>query len=662
MKKIISLLLILALVVPVIALEPDNTPSIICLDRKYTFLDCDNYITIAGGGHHAALIRDDNSLWTFGLNNYGQLGIGSNRSAYNAPVKVLEDVKTVKVREKTTVAVKNDGSVWAFGLFADAVPKKILSGVLDADLFGITAYVDKSGTAHYINYDNEEYTLCSGAKEIYVLDNSSGDGLSAAPSSPTGFVSLGSSASSILTKNSFFIAVLKSNGDLYEYGIDRAGNAGEGSLVKRGVKSLETYGARATIYLNDGSIFSGSTLSGLTKLPANYVKYDCGYYQTADGSVYREYNNECTGKNVKTWTSVAGGTGVFMVHNDNTVSVYSMSKSEDFEARLRAINFGPGMMGKHNVYTGIEDVYSKVREICGSETDKYTNAKKLSQWIGRNIEYQYGDRDQWGVDAFRNGTGVCAAYADLTQIMLTYIDVPCFIAHSDTHAWNIAIIDGVTTFIDNTDNDYNFDMGLFEQSITDSSRKTCLFHSDYEITRYDAWAANEIRGAFDWDIIDRYLGMNYCYAISRVDFCHLVRATIEKAMDKKIDAVIADMGKSGVNVPFSDSNDPDVIAMYKLGIVNGTSPTTFSPAKNITRQEAAKILYGLAVTLGETVSAPAASFPDGGKIATWAKDGVNFVANRGIMKGKSNGFDPINTISIQESILICYRYLGSVIG
>ncbi|MBQ4156783.1 MAG: hypothetical protein IJD86_01380, partial [Clostridia bacterium] len=45
----------------------------------------------------------------------GKLGIGEIRNAYNAPVKVLENVERVKANSDGTVALKKDGSAWFFG-------------------------------------------------------------------------------------------------------------------------------------------------------------------------------------------------------------------------------------------------------------------------------------------------------------------------------------------------------------------------------------------------------------------------------------------------------------------------------------------------------------------------------------------------------------------
>lgn len=652
-KALLPVLLAAILTVTVFAAVPDSSAkSIICLDRKYNFLDKDNYIAMYAAKEHVALIRYDNSLWMFGSNLDGRLGIGEIRNAYNAPIKVLENVERVKIKSDCTVAIKRDGSMWAFGMNAGNVPTKIYDNVIDADNNGIPAYIDKSGDAYFKYWRADEEFLCGEAKEIYVLSNSGGSGLSVQQSGGNR-VNL-DDIKSYLSKPEFFIEVLKDNGDLYEYGVNSYGLMDEGTLVKSGVeKVVSSADSGLTLKMKDGKIFTGTTSKGLSEINIpGCVEYYSGFYKKADGTVWREYDNSCIGKNVKLFGVVGSGMGVFMVHNDNSVSAYSINSSaENYQARINAINGSPAIMSRPP--EGADDVKAKVGEICKGETDAYINAKNISKWIGQNIGYNVRSNLWTGTDAFRKGAGSRRSIADLTKTMLSFADIPVVISTSgeEKNAWNIALIDGVVTFIDNM-GDYTedkFDMGIFSLHIDNGI--------DYSHCPYDSWAATEVRGAYDWDLIDRSLYGNYKNPIKRDEFCYIVRATIERAKGKNIGSVIADMGKGGVVSPFTDTTDADVVAMYKLGIVNGTSATTFDPRRNITREEAAKILCGLARTLGEDTSAPTATFADSAKVSDWARSSVNFVADRGIMKGRPSGFDPRNTISIQETILVCYRYI-----
>jgi alpha-tubulin suppressor-like RCC1 family protein len=66
---------------------------------------------------HTAAIRTDGSLWAWGRNwNWGQVGDGTNTNR-NAPVRLGtgEDWVSVDVGDGHTVALKVDGSLWAWG-------------------------------------------------------------------------------------------------------------------------------------------------------------------------------------------------------------------------------------------------------------------------------------------------------------------------------------------------------------------------------------------------------------------------------------------------------------------------------------------------------------------------------------------------------------------
>ena len=79
----------------------------------------DDIIAVAAGGLHTVALRDDGSVWAWGSNFHGQLGDGTNESSVlrRDPVQVegLSDIIAVAAGESHSVALRSDGTVWAWG-------------------------------------------------------------------------------------------------------------------------------------------------------------------------------------------------------------------------------------------------------------------------------------------------------------------------------------------------------------------------------------------------------------------------------------------------------------------------------------------------------------------------------------------------------------------
>ncbi|HZK44387.1 MAG TPA: hypothetical protein VFC73_08940, partial [Syntrophomonadaceae bacterium] len=79
-------------------------------------------IAIATGGSHSLALKSDGTVWAWGNNSDGQLGDGSTTSRYY-PVQVrdgagegfLQDVVALAAGSNHSLALKKDGTVWAWG-------------------------------------------------------------------------------------------------------------------------------------------------------------------------------------------------------------------------------------------------------------------------------------------------------------------------------------------------------------------------------------------------------------------------------------------------------------------------------------------------------------------------------------------------------------------
>ena len=74
----------------------------------------DHVMAVSVGQWHTAAIQTDGSLWTWGSNFHGEFGNGTKNPS-NVPVKVMEHVVGVSVGSFYTAAIQSDGSLWTWG-------------------------------------------------------------------------------------------------------------------------------------------------------------------------------------------------------------------------------------------------------------------------------------------------------------------------------------------------------------------------------------------------------------------------------------------------------------------------------------------------------------------------------------------------------------------
>jgi len=76
-----------------------------------------NWKQVSGGFNHAAAIKTDGTLWTWGINSYGQLGT-NNTITRSTPVTTFAggtNWKQVACGGNYTAAIKTDGTLWTWG-------------------------------------------------------------------------------------------------------------------------------------------------------------------------------------------------------------------------------------------------------------------------------------------------------------------------------------------------------------------------------------------------------------------------------------------------------------------------------------------------------------------------------------------------------------------
>jgi len=116
---------------------------------------------ISGGGYRSFALKSDGTMWAWGSNGSGQLGDGTSGTGADksTPVQVkasadtvLTDVTTISGGESHTLALKSNGTVWAWGANYDgqlgndskvssSIPVEIMSLAIEDDSGGLSTVI-----------------------------------------------------------------------------------------------------------------------------------------------------------------------------------------------------------------------------------------------------------------------------------------------------------------------------------------------------------------------------------------------------------------------------------------------------------------------------------------------------------------------------------------
>jgi hypothetical protein len=128
----------------------------------------DDVAEAAMGELHACARQGDGTLWCWGFNGSGQLGIGSHVEAHS-PVSVMGDVGTFSIGQSHSCAVKTDGSAWCWGsnTFGQlgagrSVQHQTVPLVVTRMLAGVARVISSSVSAHTCAVKSDGTAWCWG--------------------------------------------------------------------------------------------------------------------------------------------------------------------------------------------------------------------------------------------------------------------------------------------------------------------------------------------------------------------------------------------------------------------------------------------------------------------------------------------------------------------
>lgn len=120
-------------------------------------------------------------------------------------------------------------------------------------------------------------------------------------------------------------------------------------------------------------------------------------------------------------------------------------------------------------------------------------------------------------------------------------------------------------------------------------------------------------------------------------------------------------GESFTDVPAGLWYSDGIAWASANGIVNGMGDGTYCPDLAVTREQLVTMLYRYQVNRHGNVSAKGSltDYPDGGAVASWAKEAMEWAVGAELVKGRNTGqLDPTGTATRAEVATILQRFDG----
>lgn len=170
------------------------------------------------------------------------------------------------------------------------------------------------------------------------------------------------------------------------------------------------------------------------------------------------------------------------------------------------------------------------------------------------------------------------------------------------------------------------------------------------------WAVSGYQSASEAGLVSySVVSNNLKDSITREEFCELAMNLYKKLTNEDLPVPAGS--------PFVDTDSVAVAQAYNYGIVNGTSDTTFTPDRLVTREEMAKMLVST-LTASEVVfniadgadTSYTSLFTDGGSVSSWAMSSVNTALNYELMTGVTDTtLEPLTATSREQAIVSVNR-------
>lgn len=187
--------------------------------------------SVSVGDAHMSAIKNNGTLWTWGFNDSGQLGNASNASS-NIPIQTatamgLNQWKSVSASRSYTLAIRGDGTLWAWG---DNVYEQLADGTTTNKNAPIQVGTDSNWDKIAAGYFHRLATKTDGTLWAWGHNTSGelGDGTTVNKIFPVQ-IGIDNNWTNVTTANYGTSAAIKSDGSLWVWGANGFGQLGDGT-------------------------------------------------------------------------------------------------------------------------------------------------------------------------------------------------------------------------------------------------------------------------------------------------------------------------------------------------------------------------------------------------------------------------------------------------
>lgn len=222
---------------------------------------------IAAGREHFLALKSDGTVWTWGSNGAGQLGNNTTTTS-NIPVQVktgadsfLSNIVAIDAGEYHSMALKSDGTVWTWGNNANGrlgIGTQTNSSIAVQVIFSGTAIAISAGSKHSAIVKNDNTVMAWGYNSYGQL------GISSTTTQLSPVAISGLSNVSAIDAGANHTIVLKTDGTVWGWGRNDFGQLGNGTYNTRVTSPAELFadatdivaGENVSFFIKADGIFS----------------------------------------------------------------------------------------------------------------------------------------------------------------------------------------------------------------------------------------------------------------------------------------------------------------------------------------------------------------------------------------------------------------------